>query len=279
MPKALTDAQIAQFEADGYVFPLDCLTVSEAAEIRAKFEAHERANGVGAYQHIRIKSHLAFPWLLDLARHPKILDAVEDLIGPNIMAYLCTLWFKDANDPRYVSWHQDSAYYGLDPHDVVTMWIGITDSTREKGCVRVLPRTHKGPDQSHVETYDPKNLLSRGQTIEGLDEREAVDMELAAGQFSLHHERLVHGSAPNTTNERRMGMSVIYMPTYTRCVVGRRTALLVRGSDTYDHWDPDPEPRFDLDPVCLEHVKRCTLAYTDKSVRSEAERATDGGAG
>ena len=277
MPKTLTDAQIAQFETDGYVFPLDCLAPDEAAEIRAKFEAHEREHGTGSYQNIRIKSHLAFPWLLDLTRHPKILDAVEDLIGPDILIYLCTLWFKDANDPRFVSWHQDSAYYGLDPHDVVTMWIGLTESTREKGCVRVMPGTHRGPDQSHIETYDPKNFLSRGQTIEAMDDSVAVDMELDAGQFSLHHERLVHGSAANSTDQRRMGLSVVYMPPYTRCVVGRRTALLVRGTDRDGHWDADPEPRFDLDPLCLDHIRQCTEAYTDKAVRSEAERATGDG--
>lgn len=276
MTRVLTDAQIAQFEADGYLFPLDCLTPAEAANVRARFEAYERDIGDSAHKRLRIKSHLAFPWLLDVARHPKVLDAVEDLIGPDILIYLCTLWFKNANDPGFVSWHQDSAYYGLDPHDVVTMWIGITDSTRDKGCVRVLPGSHKGPDHTHVETYDPKNLLSRGQSIDGLDESKAVDMELAAGQFSLHHERLVHGSAPNTTGDRRMGMSVIYMPTYTRCLVGRRTALLARGTDRHGHWDPDPEPRYDLDPVCLDHLERCVEAYTDRSVRSEAERASPG---
>lgn len=276
MAKVLTPEQIAQFEERGYLFPLDAMSAAEAAALRARFEAYESGIGDSAHRHIRIKSHLAFPWLLDVARHPRILDAVEDLIGPDILIYLCTLWFKNANDPSFVSWHQDSAYYGLDPHDVVTMWFAITDATPEMGCMRVLPGTHRGPDRSHVETYHPENLLSRGQTIEGLDVSGAVEMPLRAGQFSIHHERLVHGSAANATGERRMGMSVIYVPSHVRCVLGRRSALLVRGEDRRGHWDPDPEPRFDLDPVCMEVMERWIAGYQDHDVQQEAARAGPG---
>lgn len=273
MGKMLTTEQVAQFKDQGYVFPLDAMSAAEAAELRGRFEAYERDIGDSAHRHIRIKSHLAFPWLLDVARHPRILDAVEDLIGPDILVYLCTLWFKNADDATFVSWHQDSAYYGLDPHDVVTMWCAITDATPEMGCMRVLPGTHKGPDRSHVETYDPQNLLSRGQSIEGLDTSGAVEMPLKAGQFSIHHERLVHGSAANRTGERRMGLSVIYLPTYVRSVVGRRSALLVRGTDAYGHWDADPVPRHDLDPVCMEVMNRWIAGYQDRAVMQEKDRA------
>jgi ectoine hydroxylase-related dioxygenase (phytanoyl-CoA dioxygenase family) len=272
MTKSLSAAQIAQFETDGYLFPLDCMSAAEATDCRTRFEAFEREAGNSAHKVLRIKSHLIFPWLVEIARHPKILDAIEDLIGPNILAYLSSLWFKNANDPSYVSWHQDSAYYGLDPHDVVIMWFAFTDSTRANGCVRVLPGTHRDPDHRHDETYAADNLLSRGQSIPGIDETGAVDMELRAGQFSLHHERVVHGSRPNGTDDRRLGMSIVYVPSRVRSVVGRRSALLVRGTDAYGHWDRDPEPRFDLDPVCLEVMERWIRGYEDTAVTQEAER-------
>ena len=104
------------------------------------------------------------------------------------------------------------------------------------------------------------------------DETGAVDMELRAGQFSLHHERVVHGSRPNGTDDRRLGMSIVYVPSRVRSVVGRRSALLVRGTDAYGHWDRDPEPRFDLDPVCLEVMERWIRGYEDSAVTQEAER-------
>ena len=275
MPKVFTDANVAQFWDQGYVFPIDCLSPDEARTFRDRFEAYERTIGDSAHKHIRIKSHLAFPWLVALARHPRILDAVEDLIGPDILVYLSSLWFKNARDPSYVSWHQDSAYYGLNPHDVTTVWIGFTDSNRSNGCVRVIPRSHLAPDQQHVETYAADNLLSRGQSIDGIDDTAAVDLELGAGQFSIHHERLVHGSMANDSDDRRLGMSFIYMPTRVRSIVGRRSALLVRGQDNFGHWDTDPEPRYDLDPVTLTVMQRWINGYQDKVIEQEAVRTAD----
>lgn len=273
MSKLLTEAQIRAFREDGFVFPLDGLTTDEAVDARAKFEAYEAEIGESAHKRLRVKAHLAFPWLTDIARHPRILDAVEDVLGPNILLYLCTLWFKNAHDGGFVSWHQDSPYYGLVPHEEATVWLAFTESAPENGCVRVLPGSHKGPDLDHVETYDPDNLLSRGQTIEGIDVSNAVDMILQPGQFSIHHERLVHGSNANESDMRRMGVSFIYVPTHVRSEIGRRPAMLVRGVDEYGYWDADPEPRFDLDPICLAHLEKVRAGYTDPSIKQEKDRA------
>ena len=274
MPRTLTSNQVDQFWNEGYVFPFDCLTAEEAAECRTRLEAYEATIDGPISAHLRIKVHLGFRWLWEIARHPKLLDAVEDLIGPDILLYLSTFWFKDARDRKFVSWHQDSAYYGLDPHDVITLWLAFTDATPENGCMRVLPGSHKWEDQQHVETYDPKNLLARGQSIEGLDDSTAVFMPLRAGQFSMHHERMLHSSPPNTSNDRRLGMSFTFLPTRTRCVLGRRTASLVRGTDRYGHWDYDPEPRSDLDPDCIEAIRYWKQAYADPDVIQESRRAS-----
>ena len=275
MPKVLTEQQIKQFWDDGYVFPFDCLSTAEARELRNKLEAYEGTDPENARQRIRGKAHLAFPWFFELVHHPKILDAVEDLIGPNILIYISTLWFKSARDPGFVSWHQDSAYYGLDPHDVITLWFGITDSNRSNGCVRVIPGSHLAPDRNHVETYAADNMLARGQTIEDIDESQAVDLEVAAGQFSMHHERMIHGSLGNPSDDRRLGVSFTYMPTYVRSVVGRHSAVLVRGEDTHRHWDADPAPRYDLDPVALAAIQHWFESYRDAANRrQEFDRET-----
>ena len=273
MGKALSRAQIEAFAREGFVAPVEGIGAERAAALRAMFEAYEAAHAVKATKTLRIKCHLVFPALVELARDPAILDAVEDLLGPDILVYLSSLWFKDAHDGAYVSWHQDSAYYGLDPHTEATVWLALSDSTPESGCVRVIPGSHRGAELVHNETYDPRNLLSRGQALSGIDEARAVDLVLRAGQFSIHHEKLIHGSEPNRADYRRMGMSFIYIPTHVRSSIGRRSAMLVRGMDRFGHWDPDPEPRFDLDPVCTAMMERWIAGYTDTAVVQEANRA------
>ncbi len=273
MPKILTQAEIDQFWNDGYVFPFDCLSAAEAAAARARIEAYESTIEGDISRHLRVKVHMAFTWLMEIARDPRMLDAVEDLIGPDILLYLSTFWFKDAHDPRYVSWHQDSAYYGLDPHDVITLWLAFSDSTPANGCVRVLPRTHLGEGFVHTETHAADNLLARGQSIEGTDDSNAVDMALKAGQFSLHHERLVHGSAPNTSDGRRLGMSFTFLPTRVRCLIEGRTAMLMRGGDEYGHWGADREPERDLDPACMASIRYWIDEYANPTIVQEANRA------
>ncbi len=155
----------------------------------------------------------------------------------------------------------------------MTAWIAFTDSTPENGCLRVMPKTHLGPDLPHEETYAADNMLARGQTIQGLDENAAVDIRLSAGQFSMHHERMAHGSLANRTNDRRMGFAFFYIPTHVRSTLGRRTALLVRGVDTYHHWDAEPLPQSDLDPVAFDMLKSVWGQYRDGAYSQAAEAA------
>src|SRR6185503_18808224 len=176
--------------------------------------------------------------------NPRILDAVEDVIGPDILLFGASIFAKDARDPRYVSWHQDSAYFGLDPHEEVTAWVGFTESTIEKGCLKVMPRTHLGPD-------------------------------LQPGEFSLHHERMAHASEPNRGADRRIGFAFFYIPTHVRSTIGRRQATLVRGVDEYGHWDPDQEPRFDLDPRAMQQLTAAWDQYKDGEIRQAADMGVE----
>ena len=272
---ALTQEQIDDYRSQGYLFPFRCISREETRQMRTSLDAFKLAEGLSVGD-IHLKGHLCFKWSYDLAHRPALLDPVEDLIGPNILVFASKFWIKEGHDGTFVSWHQDSAYFGLEPHDLVTAWIALTDSHRTNGCMRVIPESHIGPAYQHVETYHEKNLLARGQAIDGLDEDLAVDMELEAGQFSLHHERMVHGSLANQTDDVRIGLSLFYVPTHVRSTIGRRTACLVRGIDTYGHWDPDPVPHVDRDPKILEHMRAAHRRYHDHSVPQEAAPQSDG---
>jgi non-heme Fe2+,alpha-ketoglutarate-dependent halogenase len=275
MPKQLTDAKLTQFRTQGYAFPFRAISTNEAAACRARIEAYEAQAGHDANRTLKIKGNLAFPWLMELGRNSSILDAVEDVIGPNILLFGASIFAKNGRDPRYVSWHQDSAYFGLSPHEEVTAWVGFTESTVEKGCLKVMPRTHLGPDLHHVETFAKDNMLAKGQSIEGMDETKAVAIELAAGEFSLHHERMAHASGPNRSNDRRIGFAFFYIPTHVQSTLGRRQATLVRGIDEYGNWDADNVPRVDLDPASMRQLTAAWGQYKDGEIKQAADAAVE----
>jgi non-haem Fe2+, alpha-ketoglutarate-dependent halogenase len=263
MPKRLTIEQVEHFRREGYVAPMRAVTAEHAREFRRRIEGFEEKLGHDSEGYFKIKAHIAAPWMVDLACHPTVVDAVEDVIGPNILLLGSSLFAKQAHDPRFVSWHQDSAYFGLTPHNEVTAWVAFTDSNQSNGCVRVMPRTHRGPAFSHEERLgtESNNMLSRAQTIVGLDESKAVNLVLQAGEFSLHHEQTAHASHPNSSDDRRIGLAFFYVPTSVASAKVRRSALLVRGVDDYKHWDPDPLPRYDLDPICIAELDRVWGQY------------------
>lgn len=252
MPKLLSQAAVDQFRRDGFHFPVRAMSAEEARGYRAKLEAYEAETGGPIQSNRRHKVHLLFTWANELARHPRILDAVEDLIGPNIICWTTNFFIKEANTPAFVSWHQDSTYWGLDPCDVVTAWVALSDSPLESGAMKFIPGSHKWPQIPHRDTFHKDNLLSRGQEIEiEVDERQAVEVPLKAGEISLHHVRLAHGSGPNATNDRRIGFAIRYIPPHVRQVKLRDSAMLVRGTDPYGYYDWEPEPKADLDDAAL----------------------------
>lgn len=273
MPNTLTTEQLNHYNREGYCFPFTGFGTKTAQAYHQKLLDFEQEIGQDPLNVLRIKSHLVVPWLVEMVSTPAILDVVEDIIGPDIMLYLSALWAKPANDTHYVSWHQDSTYFGLDPHDEVTVWTALTPSTVESGCIRVLPGSHTQPDMTHIETRDPQNMLSRGQAIMEIDDSQAAYMELQPGQFSIHHERMVHGSEPNGSDLPRIGISFMFIPTHVTSTIGRKGAILLRGEDNYNHWDADPVPRFNNDPVSLDVLKAFQDSYRDPSLGTEAERA------
>ncbi len=260
--KMLTETAVRQYRDQGYYSPVRVMPTAEADALRAKLESFEADAGLLAGK-LRHKSHLLFTWLNDLIRHPRILDAVEDVLGPNILCWGSSFFIKEPRNPAFVSWHQDSTYWGLDPADVMTAWVALSDSNAANGAMRVIPGSHMLEQVAHRDTFSPDNLLSRGQEVMvDVDERQAVMMPLRAGEMSLHHVRLIHGSDPNPSDLRRIGFAIRYIPTTVRQVAGSHDhATLVRGVDTYGHFEPEERPDADMSPSALAYHAAVTGAH------------------
>ncbi|MFO1149570.1 MAG: phytanoyl-CoA dioxygenase family protein [Alsobacter sp.] len=241
MASSLTAAQVQAYRDQGVLFPFRVLDDEEiAAGLRAvaAIDARPEEERKGLLLH---KSYYASRTLSDLCRHPRILDAVEGLIGPNILVWGANFFLKEPHSDAYVSWHQDATYWGLEPSDIVTAWVALTPSTVESGCMRVVPGTHKGGILAHKETWASDNLLSRGQEIAvEVDLDQVVDVVLAPGEMSLHHVDIAHNSEPNRSGRRRIGFAIRYVGAHVKQAGGvRDRAMLVRGEDRWRHFDPE----------------------------------------
>lgn len=263
---ALSPEELARWNRDGFLHPFNALSTAEAAMRRAKLEDWERRSGQNVLKACGLKAHLIFTWCHSVATHPAILDRVESIIGPDILIYSSSIWPKTPGDNKYVSWHQDSGYLGIDPADGLQAWVALSDSNTANGCLRILPGSHHNPDVVHEETFHPDNMVSRGQVIHGIPEEKAVDIELKAGQFSLHHERTFHASGPNNGGDRRIGYSILYIPASSRCTISRRGALLARGQDRWNNWDAEAPPVRDEDPAAFEYLTKAWAAFRDRSI-------------
>ena len=259
MPKILTDVQVEQFWRDGCLFPVRVMSEADAKEIRRKLEDYERRSGGPLAGDLRHKTHLLFPWLAELVRNTRIVDAIEDLFGPNLLCWTTNFFIKEASNPAFVSWHQDSTYWGLNKPDVVTAWVALTPSNQANGAMTYIPGTHTSDQLEHRDTFAKNNLLTRGQEVAvDVDESRAVTIELEPGEISLHHVRLVHGSPPNPSNDRRIGFAIRYIPTSVAQIAGADSATLVRGVDTYHHFELEPCPSADMQPEFVALHRRIT---------------------
>lgn len=214
------------FARDGVLFPIPVLTAEEVARFRAEVEALERAAGKPVVRRDRL--HELFAWARELATAPRVVDAVAAVLGPDVAFWGTLLLRKQPRDPSFVAWHQDGEYAGfLRGAPALSAWIALSDSTPANGCMRVVPGSHR-QRLAHAERHAPGNLLLQGQEIAvAVDESEAVDIVLRAGEMSLHDFNVVHGSKGNSTDAPRTGFIVRYSTpaageTATRMAAARR---------------------------------------------------------
>ena len=261
MTATLTAQRVADYHRDGFIFPLFAMTDKQAAAYRKKLEDFEAEYGQRGSDILRSKAHLVLTWVNELIRLNPVLDAVESIIGPNIYCWGSSFFIKNAHDPRYIAWHQDAPFAGIpEGGEFVTAWIALGPSTLANGCLKVVAGTHTERAE-HRFTGDASNMLSQGQEIAvEVDEKDATAIQLRPGQFSLHHQFIFHGSGPSSSDERRIGLAVRYIAPFKRPDNEERTetATLVRGTDPYNTFLPEPVPTSDMDPE--------NVAYLDEQL-------------
>ena len=253
MPKIMSTEMADAFRRDGFCAPVRVMSEADAEDFRRRFEAYEAANA-GWYEMSKgQKLYLLQTWAAELAKHPRILDAVEDVMGPNLLVWGLSLFIKDANSDSYVSWHQDSTYWGLSSPDVTTAWIALSPATKRSGCMKMVPGSNRLDQLPHIDTLKKENLLTRGQEIAvEVDENEAVYLELQSGEISLHNIRTVHASAPNKSDARRIGIAVRYIAPHVRQIHAENdSAWLVRGDDTDGNFIHEAPPMADMDAAAM----------------------------
>ena len=244
MSRVLTAEQVERYHRNGILFPIPALSRGDVARHRAAFEEVAARLGGRPVAQALSQTHLFFRWAYELATHPAILDAVEDVLGPDLLVWTVSIFSKYPRDPGYISWHQDGTYWGLDSTQVATAWVALTDSTVENGCMRVVPGSHRNPILPHKDTHAPDNRLSRGQEVQvEVDEKDALDVVLRAGEMSLHHVNIIHGSNPNPSDRFRIGFAIRFTTPKTRQIQGEPpTAVLARGRDDYHYFELLPAP-------------------------------------
>jgi hypothetical protein len=227
------------------------MPAEQAEAYRRGLEAAEARFGS---MHYVTKPYLLLRLADELVHHPAILDVVEDIIGPDILLWDANFIIKEAGDRKFVSWHQDLTYWGIEPDDVVSIWLALSPATVESGCMRMLPGSHRRGRMNHVMTYAADNVLSRGQTIDApIDESLAVDAPLQPGQMSLHHGWTFHASHPNRSADRRIGLNMnLIAPNVRQTQFGGDSAMLLRGRDAYGHFRNEPRPTEDFAPAARE---------------------------
>jgi len=272
--KTLTEQQVRDYRHHGFLFPVPALTAEEAAQSLRDLERAEAWLGSPlpkADMKWRGAAYTYLPWVNALVRHPRILDIVEDVIGPDILVFWSTFFIKEAGSAAFAAWHQDATYFGLEPYDHVTAWVALSDASREAGCMDVLS-SHGAPRQLHHAAARLENSINgAGQLIiEPLPDSEAVAMELRAGELSLHHTLCPHRSAPNRAAYRRVGLGISYIPAHVRTIGSYRLpALLVRGSDRGRHFDHLPSSAGEFTPEGIAVHERTYKRYRENYYEQE----------
>jgi ectoine hydroxylase-related dioxygenase (phytanoyl-CoA dioxygenase family) len=231
----LSPNQLKQYKDEGFVSPINVFSKEKAKEIRDEIELIEKEMPEELEKSGRYNAHLISPLLDEVTHNPKILDAVQSLIGENILVCGTTLFIKNPNEKGFVSYHQDAKYIGLEPHNWVTAWVAITDSNEHNGCMRMWSGSHKDNLKQHDQNFNEGNLLTRGQTINDVPKENTTPLILSSGQMSLHHPTVVHGSDLNKSNDRRIGFVIqSYIGTNVKQVLGKNSVQLGRGMDNFN---------------------------------------------
>jgi non-haem Fe2+, alpha-ketoglutarate-dependent halogenase len=243
-PQLLTPDQIAAFNSDGYIKGIRVFDAAEIDDIRRYFDGLlAAAFAAGRDSYSISTAHLSHGRVYDILRHPRLVAHVKDLLGEDVIGWGSHFFCKMPADGKRVSWHQDASYWPLTPSKTVTAWLAIDDADVENACMRYLPRSHWHGHLTYTLTEnDDSNVLNQTVT-DAARFGDPVDVELRAGEISLHSDLLVHGSEPNRSTRRRCGLTLRYCPADVRAGLGwNAKGVVVSGADPSGHWANPPRP-------------------------------------
>jgi len=251
MKKSLTIGQLRTYKKEGFFSPIRIFSEKKALEHRHRLELVEKEFGA---MHYRTKPYLLMTSANEIARNCNLLDAVESILGSDILLWDSAYVIKEPKTKKFVSWHQDLTYWGLNSEDLVTAWVALSPATEESGCMKMLPKSHINGRKTQIETYMTENILHKGQELKmNIDQNQVLSVELKPGEASLHHGWTAHASPPNLSEERRIGLSLQYISTSVSAKYPEKeSATLVRGKDLYKNFSREPICKFDFDPEILE---------------------------
>jgi non-heme Fe2+,alpha-ketoglutarate-dependent halogenase len=276
---ALTKASpLLHYARDGYAFPIRAFDAERALFYRRQLEASQEALGGRFEGRFTLKPHLLFPWLTQLATEPTVLDLAAQVIGEDMLLWSTEFFIKQPGDERFVSWHVDDTYWNIAPVEQVTVWIALSDIGPENGPLRYVPGSHIEERLPVVTDESEGNMLISGQYAQGVDESRAVDVLLHAGEVALHDGRTLHASSKNTGTDARIGIAARFVPTQVRCNATRESAMLVRGSDRFQHFEHEARPVAERDvPAQEAHARavdlRMKAMYSSQMKKEKVKQA------
>jgi ectoine hydroxylase-related dioxygenase (phytanoyl-CoA dioxygenase family) len=266
MSDVVSAEQIDRFKRDGVVFPIRVLSPGQADRYRMHSDALESALG-GRPRTVEVRQmHLHFRWAYELATHPRVLDAVEAVLGPNLLVWGTELFAKHPRDASLaIAWHRDHPYTGFRFDQLATAWIALADSTPANGCMQVIPcgkeATQDRVADDHVgRAAWPEDACQHNE--------HALDVVLRAGEMSLHDGYVLHGSGPNRSSQKRVGFTVRFIRPEARPLVGKPPVMLARGRDDHHHFTL-VEPSLEEDmPQALAAMKQSADDHLEKMLRT-----------
>lgn len=226
------------FHEHGYVVVPDILTTKQCDTLNRRITSDINDEQDTYSDHFTNNPHRHISSIYSISTNSRLLDAIECIIGPNILLLKSTILIKLPGDRKFASWHQDSAYAPFHSDDILTVWLAITDYTPENGCLRIIPGSHKRPNRHHVMTNNENNILSRGQMIilSASEKKNAENILLETGDASIHHLSLVHASKPNESSDTRLSLGLIFLAPSVRPKTNDMAVDLVRGTDDFGYF-------------------------------------------
>lgn len=273
MTSSLSQTQLEQYRTEGFLAPLPAYTADECLRLRQDIESFGRRHELSEAKILRNKAHLKMPSLISAVTHARVLDAVEGILGPDILCWGSSFFIKEPGGSETVAWHQDSYYWDMEPDDVCVVWVALVASTDANGAMKVVPGTHQKPTSPHHASPEGSSnmLFTYEEAAVQVNEDEAVSCILQQGEMSIHHMGIMHGSGANRSEDRRIGFSITYLAPHVRHHGKRNSAMLVRGQDRYGHFVADPISDREMDPEVLAFIN-APYGGDNMPVRDRRER-------